>query len=63
MRKMPSAAIEHRRQTASADGYCRRSWGILKWGPSEDKRMASRLIRNQLPFTGLWVRVPCPPLP
>ena len=30
--------------------------------PPEDKRMASRLIRNQLPFTGLRVRVPCPPL-
>ena len=28
----------------------------------EDKRMASRLIRNQLPSNGLRVRPPCPPL-
>lgn len=28
----------------------------------EDKRMASRLIRNQLPRKGLRVRPPCPPL-
>lgn len=28
----------------------------------EGMRMASRLIRNQLPRKGLRVRVPCPPL-
>ncbi len=36
--------------------------GMVSHQISEDKRMASRLIRNQLPLTGLWVRVPCPPL-
>ena len=28
----------------------------------EDKRMASGLIGNEVPLTGLRVRVPCPPL-
>ena len=37
---------------------------LLKLMPvsREDKRMASRLIRNQLPSNGLRVRPPCPPL-
>ena len=30
--------------------------------PPEGKRMASRLIRNQLPGNRLRVRAPCPPL-
>jgi len=56
----PETSSISRENATNGDGLRRNS--VLLESPPEGKRMASRLIRNQLPRKRLRVRVPCPPL-